>query len=131
MASEIAVSAAEKVIDAWCNPRLTPAIMDRLASIIDAEFSPVLAEKDAEIERLKSWRTAVVEAAVVNWTYKAEHENDPKAAINSLICMAQKEACDPLVSEEAARLHGEIERLQRENAELKRELHSIRSNTNA
>lgn len=61
---------------------------------------------------LHQWKSAVIHAAVVHWTYKAEHENDPRAAINALMCDAQQIALDPCVSPEAKALHDKIHELE-------------------
>jgi hypothetical protein len=62
---------------------------------------------------LEQWKAAVIDAAVVGWTYKTEHENDPRAAINALLCHAQQIALDPCVSPEAKALHDRIAEFER------------------
>ena len=37
---------------------------------------------------LGKWRDAVLNAAVVDWTYRKEHETDPVRAVNDLVCYA-------------------------------------------
>lgn len=52
----------------------------------------------------EKFRQAVIDATVVDWVYKKEHDDDPRKAINDLCCMSAKIALDPAVSEEAAAL---------------------------
>jgi len=59
------------------------------------------------------WRDAVIDAAVVGWTYRAEHETDPRAAINVLLAHAQAIALDPAVSPEARALVERAEAAER------------------
>lgn len=51
------------------------------------------------------WKDAIIDACVVDWVLTAEHENDPRKAVNDLLCWQQKLALDPAVSEDAAKLH--------------------------
>lgn len=48
-----------------------------------------------------NWKRHIIDAAVVSWTFTKEHETDPHAAINALLCQAQIEALDPTISKEA------------------------------
>lgn len=57
----------------------------------------------AVIEDLRPWRDAVIDAMVVDWVLSAENKDDPRRAINDLICWNIKVALDPAVSKEAAR----------------------------
>ena len=50
------------------------------------------------------WKNAIIDAAVVGWTYQAVHEADPHAAINALLVQAQREALDPAISQDAINL---------------------------
>jgi hypothetical protein len=48
----------------------------------------------------QQWKDYVIDALVVNWAYEAEHENDPKKAVDALrVCEIQM-AMDPMVSKE-------------------------------
>ena len=73
------------------------------------ELRAHLAAAQAEVEWLRGWKDAVIDAAVVSWTLKPEHENDPRAAVNDLLAWTSSVALDPLVSEPAAELHARAE----------------------
>lgn len=79
----------------------------RSADMLDAYAD--LLEAQPAIER---WKQAVIDAAVVHWTLQKEHEDDPRAAIDALLRMAQKEALDPLISGSARAIErAAVERL--------------------
>lgn len=66
-----------------------------------------LATHDAELlndEARNPWKRAIIDAAVVNWTYNKKHETDPHAAVNALLCMCSQMALDPLISKDAEEL---------------------------
>lgn len=74
---------------------------------------------DAVILQLIAWKEAIIDAAVIDWVYTKEHEENPRKAINDLLCHAQRLALDPAVSEDAANwrklnqdLQDEIDRLK-------------------
>jgi hypothetical protein len=52
----------------------------------------------------RRWRDAVTDALVVSHIYRAEHDSDPRKAINDLLCWEAKIALDPAVSKDAAAL---------------------------
>lgn len=54
-----------------------------------------------EDEEKNPWKHAIMDAAVVHWTLEKDHEHDPRAAVNALICMAANQALDPSISEDA------------------------------
>lgn len=58
------------------------------------------------------WKDAIIDACVVDWILTAEHESDPRKAINDLLGWQYKLALDPAVSEEAAKLHARIAELE-------------------
>jgi hypothetical protein len=51
------------------------------------------------------WKAAVIEALVVNWSLKAEHEDDPELAIHDLIRIETMMALDPSISKGAHELY--------------------------
>ena len=65
----------------------------------------------AQAAELGKWRDAVLNAAVVDWTYRKEHETDPVRAVNDLVCYA---------------LDVEREALRKENQRLREALERIR-----
>lgn len=71
----------------------------------DPDEPCVRCERDA-------WKTAVLDAAVVNWTYTKEHETNPRKAVNDLLAWESQVALDPAVSEPAAALHAYIKELE-------------------
>lgn len=72
-----------------------------------AGYDALDAERDA-------WKNAVIDAAVVNWTYTIADDADPRKAVNALICHAIDQDRDRL-REENTRLAAELATL-RENA---------------
>lgn len=76
----------------------------------------------AEQER-DAWKDAIIDAAVVDWIYTAEHETNPRKAVNDLLCWQQTIALDPAISKPA---HDLVERAERAEAELARAEQTIR-----
>lgn len=73
------------------------------------ERCALLAERDR-------WKNAVIEASVVGWTYRKEHEDDPRAAINALLCQQWDMALDPAISPKMAEIVAERDRLREQLA---------------
>ncbi|MHB8413894.1 MAG: hypothetical protein ACYDB1_00670 [Acidiferrobacteraceae bacterium] len=48
-----------------------------------------------------AWKAAVIDALIVACIYRAEHDADPRLAINELIAWEQEMALDPAISKEA------------------------------
>lgn len=69
-----------------------------------AGYDALDAERDA-------WKNAVIDAAVVNWTYTIADDADPRKAVNALICHAIDQDRDRL-REENTRLAAEVARLK-------------------
>jgi hypothetical protein len=59
-----------------------------------------------------AWKDAVIDAAVVDWVYKAEHEDNPRLAVADLLAHASMLALDPRVSSEAAALYKKSNKLR-------------------
>jgi hypothetical protein len=57
-----------------------------------------------------AWKNAILDAAVVDWVYQAEHENNPRQVVNDLLCWQQKIALDPTISKEAAEWQRAVEK---------------------
>lgn len=49
-------------------------------------------------ETQNPWKRAIIDAAVVNLSYKKEHDSDPHAAINDLLAMECGYALDPQIN---------------------------------
>jgi len=79
---------------------------ERLAMRHNADIDALTAERD-------KWRLAVIDAAVVNWTYSKEDEENPYRAVCKLMGCAAQEALDPQISLDAKALHDRIAELQR------------------
>lgn len=52
----------------------------------------------------ENWKRVVLDALVVNWAYKEEHEHDPRLAVRDLIHQEVLMALDPAVLEGAKAL---------------------------
>ena len=78
----------------------------RFASLIEAELVTAVIED----EEKNPWKHAIMDAAVVHWTLEKDHEHDPRAAVNALICMAADQALDPSISEDARKLIAQAKR---------------------
>lgn len=74
----------------------------------------ILVQALARHREQDGWRTAVIDALVVSHIYRAEHDNDPRKAINDLLCWESKIALDPAVSKDAASLEAQIRADERE-----------------
>lgn len=59
---------------------------------------------EEEVKELRKWKSAVIDALVVSWAYRASHESDPRAAIHALISIECEYALDPRISAEARAL---------------------------
>lgn len=67
----------------------------------DAEAALKMALDDLQGLALsrEEWKDRVIDALIVTWAYKAEHENDPKLAVNDLIISEIRMATDPQISQ--------------------------------
>lgn len=50
------------------------------------------------------WKDRVIDALVVGWGYKAEHEDNPKLAVDDLMAQEVQYALDPRISQSASDL---------------------------
>ena len=72
-----------------------------------------------ELEEANKWKIAVIDRAIVNWSYKKEHETDPRLAMNDVLNAEIQMALDPNISKPAkdlvnkgnAKLQAEVDRL--------------------
>jgi hypothetical protein len=71
---------------------------------------------ERELAAAKAWKDAVIDAAVVGWTYCAADEDDPRACLSRIMAMNSQIALDPAVSSEAAAL------IERGRQEVREEL---------
>ncbi len=88
-------------------------IMERELRDCIRDLLIVIYTRDQEIERLKPFHDAVIDAAVVDWTYTKEDDTDPRGAINKLLAMNSAMALDPAVSEPVAKMHQRITHLEK------------------
>jgi hypothetical protein len=134
MADERAKRAAERVVDAIGDDRKFSGDAAVVDDIVSSEYADVLAENailnttidganaaaleadshiaslEQQVAALQKWKQAIIDASVVGWVYTAEHETDPKKAINDLLCLERKMALDPAISPEVAALREDAER---------------------
>jgi hypothetical protein len=75
----------------------------------------------AEVETLKRWRDAVIDAAVVGWTYCAADDADPRGCLSRIMAANAQIALDPTVSSEAEAL------IERGRQELRAEVEALHS----
>lgn len=73
----------------------------------------------AELAEANKWREAVIDALVVSCIYTAEHDSNPRKAINDLLAWESQIALDPAVSSDAQAL---IDQGRAELAEVKKAL---------
>lgn len=71
------------------------------------------------LERVEKWKEAVIDACVVSWVLKKEHEHNPKLAVNDLCTWCYSVALDPKVSSDTKKLYDRIAELKAENDALK------------
>jgi hypothetical protein len=62
-------------------------------------FNRVYISQDT-LKTLKGWKDRVIDALIVTWAYKKEHEDDPKQAIADLVTAEIQYAMDARVSKE-------------------------------
>ena len=92
-----------------------------------SDIAAELAWRDVQIEQLtkeleeaNKWKIAVIDRAIVNWSYKKEHETDPRLAMNDVLNAEIQIALDPKISKPAkdlvdkgnAKLQAEVDRLR-------------------
>lgn len=73
--------------EAWVNLKEFP-VSARWEISPPTEIDALRAERDAAVAERDRWKSAIIDAAVVGWTYREEHEDDPRAAVNALLCHA-------------------------------------------
>jgi hypothetical protein len=59
---------------------------------------------NAELAAAKEWKDRVIDALVVSWAYKKEHETNPQLAIADLVMSEIQMALDPQISSGAQKL---------------------------
>ena len=86
---------AEEWVSGFTSPaarELTAVVMVRsLTAALRAALRAAHEENErlvTQAAELGKWRDAVLNAAVVDWTYRKEHETDPVRAVNDLVCYA-------------------------------------------
>ena len=79
----------------WVSGFTSPAARELTAVVMVRSLTAALRAAHEENKRLVThaaelgkWRDAVLNAAVVDWTYRKEHEADPVRAVNDLVCYA-------------------------------------------
>lgn len=83
--------------------------------IIQAGLSAGLDALD-RLAAAEGFRTAVIDALVVDGIYTNGHDADPRKAVNDLLAWEAKIALDPAVSQEAADLHAKLAAAEQEIA---------------
>jgi hypothetical protein len=68
------------------------------------ELHMVLTSAIKCIEDLSRWRTALVEAAIVDWSISNENMDDPKKMLNDIVVNNMRQALDPSISGDAVKL---------------------------
>jgi len=77
---------------------------------------------EAALAAAQRWKAAVNESLVVSRCLSETNKDDPERAINDLLCQAQKEALDPLISAEAIRLQEKVWNIALDSAAIVCEL---------
>jgi hypothetical protein len=115
----VEVSASSPCHGNW--RRVTPPASQELE-----ELNVICSENAAEAHRLtaqlaeaNAWKQAIIDAAVVNWTYREEHERNPRQAIADLIDCVDKQAHDPMFSQRAYELEQRFATLSAELADAR------------
>lgn len=62
------------------------------------------AEQGRDLRDALEWKREVIEALIINCIFIAEHEHNPRRALNDLISWEVQVALDPAVSSDAAAL---------------------------
>lgn len=57
-----------------------------------------------EFEELESWKRAVIEALIISWAYRPEHETNPRMAMHDFAVAEAQYALDPRISPDAREL---------------------------
>ena len=102
----------------WVSGFTSPAARELTAVVMVRSLTAALRAAHEENKRLVTqaaelgkWRDAVLNAAVVDWTYRKEHETDPVRAVNDLVCYALDVERDAL-RKENQRLREALERIR-------------------
>jgi vacuolar-type H+-ATPase subunit I/STV1 len=75
---------------------------------------------ERELAAAKEWKDAVINAAVVGWTYSAADEDDPSGCLSKLLAASAQIALDPQVSSDAEAL------IERGRQEMRAEVERLR-----
>lgn len=59
---------------------------------------------EEEVVELRKWKEVVINAAIVSWCYKREHETNPQLALHDVVCIEVDYALDPRISTDAREL---------------------------
>ena len=111
--------------DAYCK-HINAMTVEDLHS--KSDIAAELAWRDVQIEQLtkeleeaNKWKIAVIDRAIVNWSYKKEHETDPRLAMNDVLNAEIQMALDPKISKPAKDL------IDKGNAKLQAEVNRLRA----
>lgn len=88
---------SEDIAARWCSDNLNP-LLDRTIEAVTKLID------EAEERGAAKWRDPLIEACIVNWCYKAEHDTNPKLALNDCISREVEWALSPQISKEAVKL---------------------------
>lgn len=91
----------------------------RLCNMTDAKLT-------AAVTEMLRWKDAVIDAGVVNWTLSTENKDDPRKAINDLLCQVRLESLDPAISKPAAEWRDRIEKAEAERDALIAQIEGLR-----
>jgi hypothetical protein len=86
------------------------------------KFVPMteLIQTENELAAAKAWKEAVINSAVVGWTYSAADDDDPRGCLSRIMAMNQQIALDPAVSSDAEAL------IERGRQEMRAEVERLR-----
>lgn len=103
------VDRPEKDYAVWCWPCLMRTAADRLLQVQQGREA-------ASAEHVCAWKNAIIDATIVDWIYTAEHETNPRRAVNDLLAHQVRLALDPAVSKAA---HDLMQRAEAAEAALR------------
>lgn len=87
-----------------------------------AEVETLIAERD----KYKLFYDAIIDRAVVDWTYTAEDETDPRKAVAKLVANYIALAADPQICENTARLAAMAEAAESRLADATKKIRDLR-----
>ena len=75
-----------------------------ITAALEREAAAEIERLTAELAAAKEWKSAVIDELITSWAITAEHETNPRKAVQDAISWEVQIALDPMVSSDAQKL---------------------------